>query len=357
MKDTILVVEDSKLNSKYIRTVLESVGYNVCQAYNGIQAIEKLENQLPSIKAITLDRNMPKMDGFEFRKKMMNDDRFTGIPVIFITDLSNKHNILEGLELEVYDYLSKPIDKDLLIVKIKNAIKLYNTELKLKNANKKLELRNKNLQKIVEHRTEKLKNLTNSILNLLEEASSYNDKDTGNHIERVAEFSGLLAEKYGLSKKFIKDIKLYSPLHDIGKLGIPHAILKKKGKLTATEFDIMKNHVIIGKDLLAKTNLPAIAENIILYHHEKWNGKGYPTGLKGEEIPIEARIVSIADVFDALTSPRSYKEAYSIEKASLIMSKDMYESFDPNLLKTFFNSMKEIREIRAKINKYNLLNI
>lgn len=350
MKDIILIIEDSKLNSDVLKEYIEEMSYKPLQAYDGLEGLRFLSQHFKEVKAITLDRHMPNMDGMEFAKKIMSIDDYKSIPIIFITDLSEKKNILEGLEMGVYDYLPKPVDKDLLKVKLKNAIKAYRQELDLRLLNKKLKDKNFRLEKLVASRTEKLKNLTHSILNILEDAATYNDKDTGNHIERVACYSELLAEKAGLSPKLIKDIKNYSPLHDIGKIGIPHEILKKPGKLTDEEFTRMKEHVMIGEDLLANSSLPDVGVNIIKYHHERWGGGGYPQGVKGEEIPIEARIVTIADVFDALTSKRPYKKPFTIEKALFIMTKDMYNHFDPNLLKIFFDNMEEVLEIKERIN-------
>ncbi len=350
MKDIILIIEDSKLNSNFIKGNIEIMGYSTIQAFDGLEGFKVLAQNSQNIKAITLDRHMPNMDGMEFAKKVMSIEQYKSIPIIFITDLGDKKNILEGLEMGVYDYLPKPVDPDLLQVKIKNAVRFYKQELNLIILNKKLKDKNFRLEKLVASRTEKLKNLAHSILNILEDTATYNDKDTGNHIERVACYSELLAKKAGLCPKLVKDIKNYSPLHDIGKIGIPHEILKKPGKLTDEEFDEMKNHVIIGEELLANSTLPEVGVNIIKYHHERWRGGGYPNGVSGSEIPIEARIVTIADIFDALTSKRPYKEPFSIEKALFIMTKDMYDYFDPNLLKVFFDNIQEVLEIKERIN-------
>ena len=192
-------------------------------------------------------------------------------------------------------------------------------------------------------------NHKNAPLNILEKATSINDEVTGNHTQRVAEYSALLSERAELSQKQIRDIKNYAPLHDIGKLGISENILKKPGPLTTDEFTEMKTHVSIGVDLLKTAELPAVALNIIKYHHEKWCGKGYLEGLEGDNIPIEARVVAIADVFDALTTERPYKKAFTVEKAVEIMTKDMIGSFDPVLLDLFFGQMDEIYEIKKRL--------
>ncbi len=351
MKGKVLIVDDSKLNSGYLRGTLDDYNIESLHAYNGLAALEILESHYQEIKAITLDRYMPLMDGAECARRIKGIEEYSDIPIIFVTSMSEKEDIVEGLEIGVYDYLIKPVDGDLLYLKVKNAMDFYNQKLELKKLNKEVIERNDQLERLVEKRTKKLQEITNSILNILESATSINDQDTGNHIQRVANYSALLAEKAGLSHREIKEIRNYSPLHDIGKLGVADYILKKEGPLTPEEFEQMKTHVTIGEELLKSAELPKIAINIIKYHHEKWNGKGYLFGLKGEEIPVEARIVAIADVFDALTSKRPYKEAFSIEEAIDIMTNEMTKHFDPNLLELFFQNIDKIREIKSRLSE------
>lgn len=349
MDSKILVIDDSKLNSRYLIGTLSDYGFESLYAFNGLEALEILEEHYKEIKAITLDRNMPIMDGLECARRIKAVEEFKDIPIIFISSLSEREDVIEGLKIGVYDYLGKPVDSDLFYLKIRNAVDFYDQKIQLKKLNERIQERNARLEKIVEARTEKLQSITNSILNILENASSYNDSDTGNHIQRVAAYSEFLAEKYGLSTKKIIDIKNYSPLHDIGKLGIPDHILKKEGPLTKEEFEIMKEHVSIGEALLKNSDLPDIALNIIKYHHERWDGNGYLCGLKGEEIPIEARIVTIIDVFDALTSSRPYKKAFSIEKSLDIMNNDMIGHFDPSLLSVFMDNIDEIIKMKEQL--------
>lgn len=347
----VLIIDDSKLNSKYLIGTLEDYGYQSLHAFNGLEALELLEERYREIKAITLDRNMPVMDGLEFAKRIKSIEEYRDIPIIFISSMSERENVIEGLKIGVYDYLAKPVDADLLYLKIRNAIEFYNQRIKLKKYNKHIQERNEELEKLVEERTQKLQSITNSILNILENASSYNDSDTGNHIQRVAAYSEFLAEKVGLKEELVRDIKNYSPLHDIGKLGTPDHILKKEGPLTKEEFDTMKDHVAIGEALLKNSNLPETAINIIKYHHERWDGNGYLCGLKGREIPIEARIVTIVDVFDALTSKRPYKQALSIEKSVEIMTREMKGHFDPELLEIFVENIDTIIEMKEKLSE------
>ncbi len=349
MSKKILVVDDSKLNANLIMAYLREYSLESIHAYNGLAALEILEESYQEIGCITLDRQMPVMDGFECAQRIKAIEEYKDIPIIFVTSLGEKEDVLEGLNLGVYDYLPKPVDGDFLYLKVKYAIEFFEQKLELKRLNRRIIERNNRLEKLVEVRTYKLQQITNSILNVLEKATSINDEVTGNHTQRVAEYSALLAEKAGLGLKQIRDIKNYAPLHDIGKLGIPDNILKKPGPLTKEEFAEMKTHVAIGAELLKTAELPEIALNIIKYHHEKWEGNGYLEGLKGEEIPIEGRIVAISDVFDALTTERPYKSAFPVEKAVEIMTQDMKGSFDPNLLELFFSNMKEVLDIKRRL--------
>ncbi len=190
----------------------------------------------------------------------------------------------------------------------------------------------------VNEKTHALENLTMALVNALENANLLNDTETGNHIIRVSEFSGLLAECLDASPDFIKRIKLYSPLHDAGKVGIPDRLLKKHGRYTILEAKLMQDHVIIGARMLDSKEIDIMAKNIVLYHHEKWDGSGYVKGLKGEEIPYEARIVAVADIFDALLSKRVYKEAYSKDKAHKIIRELGGTELDPLIVKALLDN-------------------
>lgn len=202
----------------------------------------------------------------------------------------------------------------------------------------------------LKRRNTEITRITLGLVSALEQASGENDPDTGFHIRRVSAYSKMLAEKAGLSEDLITRIERYAPLHDVGKVSIPDRILKKEGKLTDHEYTEMKHHVVAGGSILEAAGVDRIAVNICKFHHEKWDGTGYSEGLKADSIPIEARIVAIADVYDALTSIRCYKAAFSPEKAKSIMLEDSGTHFDPRLLKHFFECEKEIRHIRQTLN-------
>lgn len=187
--------------------------------------------------------------------------------------------------------------------------------------------------------------LTDGIIAALEQANLYNDDDTGSHMQRLGLYSRLMGERHGLPEEFIAEIERYAPLHDVGKIGMPDDILKKPGRLNPQEWAVMKTHAKIGYDILKSVGMSPIAQNIALFHHERWTGTGYPEGLKGEEIPVEARLVAIADVFDALVNERVYKPPFPREKVEKIMLSEIGRHFDPNLGKIAYESLDELYAI------------
>lgn len=231
--------------------------------------------------------------------------------------------------------------------KLQEQLNTANEELDEKN--KALESREYHLEMLVNEKTLQLKETTIALVNSLENAGLYNDEDTGNHNKRLSEYSAILADRLGCDKDFIKRVRLWAPLHDVGKVGIPEGILKKPAKLSFEEFEKMKQHVGIGFKMLDHPAVDEIAKNIILYHHEKWNGKGYLHNLSKEQIPLEARIVSLADVYDALTQKRVYKEAFSEDKARAIINEENGISFDPAIVDAYTRCQDEIQEVRYQI--------
>lgn len=238
-----------------------------------------------------------------------------------------------------------------------------NEELDIKN--KFLEDKEFLLEKMVNKKTAQLEETTNVLVSSLESANLYNDEDTGNHNKRIAFYSETIAKSYAkieleekddsnikCTSQFIKQVKLWAPLHDVGKVAIRDSILKKPGKLTFEEFEEMKTHATIGHKMLDYPAVDDIAKNIVRYHHEKWNGKGYADGLKGEDIPLEARIVSLADVYDALTQKRVYKEAFSEEYSREIILEESGVSFDPKVIEAYIKCQDEIYHIRKTKSTY-----
>lgn len=244
-----------------------------------------------------------------------------------------------------YEKLSRQMRK-LVKISDKQQMQLNRLNEELNEKNSMLEDRELHLMNLVEEKTRKIERITIALVNALEDANLLNDMDTGNHIKRVSRYSSILATHYGCDREFVKRIELYASLHDIGKVGIPDNVLKKKGRFTPDEFDIMKQHVVIGHKMLDNEDLDQMAKNIVLFHHEKWDGSGYVNGLQGVAIPLEARIVSLADVYDALISKRSYKPAFSDNEADTIIKSGAGNHFDPELVDVFFANRDELREVR-----------
>lgn len=344
----VLVIDDTKLVRKIITYVLNSSGIETIEAENGLEGLQILEENFLNIRAITVDVEMPIMDGIEFIKNVKAKKKYENLPIIIVTSLSEKEDMQKGLELGVYDYIIKPVDRTLVFLKVRNAMRYYENTIEIEKLNKDITRKNFELEALVEIRTKELENMTNSLIVALENANLYNDENTGKHIKRVAMFSELIAKELGLSKEFVARIKMYAPIHDIGKVGIPDEILKKPGRYTPEEFEIMKEHVVIGYNMIKESSLPETAKNIVRYHHEKWSGTGYKIGLKGEDIPVEARIVSIADVFDSLSTKRIYKEKFSIEETLRIMAEGRGEQFDPKIFDIFLKNIDKIIELKNR---------
>ncbi len=344
----VLVIDDTKLVRKIITYVLNSSGIETIEAENGLEGLQILEENFINIRAITVDVEMPIMDGIEFIKNVKAKKKYENLPIIIVTSLSEKEDMQKGLELGVYDHIIKPVDRTLVFLKVRNAMRYYENTIEIEKLNKDITRKNFELEALFEIRTKELENMTNSLIVALENANLYNDENTGKHIKRVAVFSELIAKELGLSKEFVARIKMYAPIHDIGKVGIPDEILKKPGRYTPEEFEIMKEHVVIGYNMIKESSLPETAKNIVRYHHEKWSGTGYRIGLKGEDIPVEARIVSIADVFDALSTKRIYKEKFSIEETLRIMAEGRGEQFDPKIFDIFLKNMDKIIELKNR---------
>ncbi|MGM0509127.1 MAG: HD domain-containing phosphohydrolase [Fusobacteriota bacterium] len=347
--EKVLVVDDTRFSRRYLCKLLNENNIETLEASNGKEALEILEERFSDILTITLDREMPVMNGFEFLDHIKDEKKYERLPIIIITAKNSDEEKQKGLELGVYDYLSKPIDPHVTYLKVKNAINFYKQSIDLQKTKEKLKHQNKNLEDLVEKRSKELENMTLSMITALENANLYNDESTGNHIKRVSKYSGLLASKIeGISEKTVKQIELYAALHDIGKIGIPDKILKKPGKFTDVEFEEMKKHTEIGYRMIKDSDLPKIAKNIIRYHHEKWNGSGYIHNLSKDEIPLEARIVAISDVFDALTTERIYKPAFSEEKAIRIIIESSGSHFDPELVDIFLNNIDTILDLKER---------
>ncbi|MCK4768149.1 MAG: HD domain-containing protein, partial [Desulfobacula sp.] len=265
------------------------------------------------------DIMMPEMDGFSLLQHIRSRKQTTSIPVIIITSLSEQEDRIKSLQLGADDFLTKPFHHLELQARVKNVISLHKLERE-KTRREQLEV----------------------FLMVLASAIESKDPYTGGHVERVANYSKDLAQKIGLASYRINEIYMGAIVHDVGKIGIKDVILNKPGKLTDEEFDQVKEHPLIGKNILSKLEIAPVAVNIAYYHQEKWNGTGYPTGTKGKTIPLEARIVAIADCWDAITSDRPYRKAMPLPKAIQIMKSERGKALDPELLDLFMNEEYKI---------------
>ena len=336
-KCKILVVDDIKTN---LDVLIQTLGdeYVLAVAMDGKKAMNYAVNNFPDL--ILLDIMMPEMDGFEVCRKLKENPTTSDIPIIFITAVNASIEKTKGFKLGAVDYITKPFDT----VEVKARVK---THLNLKLHQEALKNHNIILEEKVKERTRELVETKIEILERLGLAAEHRDLETGQHIKRMSEYCRLLGKSMGLSKVIYNNIALASTMHDLGKIGIPDSILSKPGKLTVKEMATMKTHPEVGAKILSgsESKLLKVAETICLTHHERWDGTGYPRGLKEEEIPLVGRIACICDVFDALISERPYKTAWSIEKALDEIQSESGSYFDPRLVTLFMEMETDLRRI------------
>lgn len=346
----ILIVDDTRVNLEILVEILGD-HYEVSIAMNGRTALEMVSNYTYDL--ILLDIMMPEMDGFEVMEKLKGNPLTASIPVIFISALSEVSNKTQAFSMGALDYIVKPFNIDEVLSRVKTHLELRLAQIELENQNALLENR-------VRERTQEILMIQQATLMSFATLAEYRDMETGAHIRRIKEYSRILAEtlqKNNRYKNYITDqyidlLYASSPLHDIGKVGIPDAILLKAGKLTEEEYEIMKNHTTFGKKAietvendLMKLPFLHLAKEIAYSHHEKYDGTGYPRGLVGDEIPLSGRIVAAADVFDGLVSRRVYKPPFSLSKALEIIIQGKGTHFDPDVVDALLASMERICEI------------
>jgi len=290
------------------------------------------------------------MNGFEITRKIKQDDAHRQIPIILLTALREMEDRVKGIEAGCDDFISKPFDKFELLARVRSLLKVKAYNDLLKNYRIELESEVTRRTKDLKHAFEKIKAASLDTIYRLSIASEYKDDNTGAHIKRISGYSAAVARLMGLDGSTVETILYASPMHDVGKIGIPDRILMKPGKLDPAEWEIMKQHSVIGARILQGSDAEFIrlGETIAHYHHEKWDGSGYPDQLKGNKIPIAARIVAIADVFDALMSRRPYKKPFSLKNSLAIIKEGRGSHFDPDVVDAFFAIQPEILALKEQ---------
>ena len=360
-KANILIVDDSETNRNILDDMILALGHIPILAENGAMALSIIEKQPPDL--VLLDVLMSNMDGYEVLERLKSNSDYLHIPVIMISALDDIDSILRCIEKGAEDYLPKPFNPSLLKARIGNSLakkSLHDREERLRIA---VEDYNITLEDELQKRIKEIASTQLSLIFAMAKLAESRDPETGEHLERIAEFSKVLSEKLRLLPKyadeiddtFIANTHSASPLHDIGKVGIPDSVLKKPGKLTESEWNIMKTHSHLGAKTLSEVQKKHPGNRFILLgidiaqsHHEKWNGSGYPHGLSGENIPLSARILALGDVYDALTSKRCYKEALPHEKSKEIILNGKGKHFDPVVVDAFIAAEDEFLSIRKR---------
>jgi len=335
---TILVVDDTPENIDVLVGILKP-NYQLKVARGGKMAI-KIANIKPQPDLILLDIMMPEIDGYQTCERLKSDIATQNIPIIFITARISVENETRGLALGAVDYITKPINPAIVMQRVKTHLALSNQK--------------RELYQQVKLQTQELINTRYNIIQKLGRAAEFKDNETGNHVKRMSKYAYVLALAYGMDLEAADILMHAAPMHDIGKIGIPDDILKKPARLNNDEWLVMKEHATLGAEILDEENpslLMATAKEVALTHHEKWDGSGYPKGLKADEIPLVGRIIAIADVFDALTSSRPYKPAWSIERTTAFMKSESGKHFDPELVDCFLNSLDEILVVKAQFSE------
>ena len=321
LQPLILAVDDEASNLQLLRHILQD-HYRLLFAKDAARALDLARQERPDL--ILMDVMMPGMTGYEACRALKADPATAAIPVIFATALSDPDDEVTGFEAGAVDYIAKPLSPPIVRARVRTHLSLV--------------------------RADELKETRLQIVQRLGLAAEYKDNETGLHVIRMSHYARVLGLAAGLSETAAEDLLHAAPMHDVGKIGIPDRILQKPGALDKDEWKIMQSHATIGADIIGEHphGMLALARNIALTHHEKWDGSGYPRGLAGEDIPLEGRIVAVADVFDALTSARPYKAAWPVEEAVQYLRQQRGQHFDPALVDLFLERLPAIVEIKER---------
>jgi putative two-component system response regulator len=360
----VMIVDDEPLNIKVLRRLLELEGFtNFCTTTESPTAISLIRQEQPDI--VLLDLMMPYVSGLDILAEVRADAELSFVPILILTAVTDRETRIRAVELGATDFLNKPIDASELLPRVRNVLAVKSFQDQLRNYNNDLEL-------AVRQQTAELEKSHRDLVRCLAQAAEYRDDDTGHHVLRVGRYARLIGEALGFDSKTLDTLEQAALLHDIGKIGIPDAVLLKPGKLTEDEFAVMQKHANFGKRILARcsadeessirrhaevgarilevgtSQLLDMARTIAITHHERWDGTGYPLGLKGKDIPLVGRIVAAADVFDALSSRRCYKEPFPLDKCFEIMREQRGQQFDPDVLDAFFKVREAIVHVQLE---------
>lgn len=340
-KSQILLVDDSAMNRMILKEILGG-DYSILEAENGQECLEKMQAEAGNIALVLLDINMPVMDGFEVLKAMNANHTIEDIPVIMISSDDSDDAIRRSYELGASDYVNRPFDARIVYRRVTNTIKLY--------------AKQRRLVQMVSDQIRARENNTDTLVGVLSHIVEFRNGESGAHVRHIRIITELLlhrlleiSSQYPITAEQQDNIPLASALHDIGKIGIDEKILNKPGKLTPEEFEVIKTHSMLGAEMLHQLEnfneqpLLQTAYEIARWHHERWDGRGYPDGLKGDEIPISAQLVALADVYDALTSERCYKKAFSHEKAVQMILNGECGAFNPLLLQCLTDMQTDLK--------------
>jgi len=353
-RERILVVDDELINRKVLEGMLKSFGLDCVCAESGPAALALLD---VNIDLVLLDIMMPGMDGFAVARAIRSIPAYAELPIVMVTALSAREDRLTAVQAGANDFVAKPIDSTELKVRMTSLLRLKRYHNKLKDYQQHLE-------QMVEEKTGALRSALADLerarlatlranmetIHKLSAAAEYKDEDTASHIMRMSRYCAVIAEHAGLDDGAVDLILNSSPMHDIGKMGIPDAILLKPGKLNAQEWEVMRRHTIMGAKILGNSSSKYLEAGAVIAatHHEKWDGSGYPNGLVGKNIPLFGRICAVADVFDALTTRRPYKEALSNGESIGIMTQGRGTHFDPDLFDIFLSNLSRIEAIQRE---------
>ena len=355
----VLVVDDNEVNRDILSRRIAAIGHLVVCAEDGVEAVTTLQQH--PFDLVLLDVMMPRMDGYEVLTHMKGDQSLRHVPVIMITAVSERESVIKCLGMGAEDYLTKPFDPALLKARISGALakkRLHDAEVAFQL---RLKLHNDQLEDQVRQQVEQISRAQLATIFAMSKLAESRDPETGAHLERIREYCKVVAsrlahlDKYTstIDDAYISGLHAASPLHDIGKVGIPDHVLLKPGKLTPDEWVIMKTHSLLGGEMLRNVDLQHPGNTFIRLgieiaegHHEKYDGSGYPHGLKGDAIPLSARILAISDVYDALTSARCYKKAFSHEESCRIIAEGSGTHFDQDVVDAFFAQEDDFRHIR-----------